>query len=127
MDKPQGFIGRDALARQKAEGGYKRRLLQFKLRDPQPLLHHAEIIYRNGQPAGYIRAGAYGFTLGASVGLGFIESDTVITATDIAADSWEIEVAVERYAADASLRPFFDPEMKKLGVEMTAAMPAACY
>ena len=25
-------------------------------------------IYRNGQFAGYMRAGAYGFTLGASVG-----------------------------------------------------------
>ena len=114
LDKPHGFIGREALAKQRALGGYKRRLLQFKLRDAQPLLHHAEMIYRNGEPVGYIRAGAYGFTVGASVGLGFIESSEVITAEAIARDQWEIEVAGQRHTADASLRPLYDPEMKKI-------------
>jgi len=114
FDKPDGFIGRDALAKQKAEGGFKRRLLQFKLDDPEPLLHHAELIYRNGQFAGYMRAGAYGFTLGASVGLGFVESDQVITAEHVNSDHWEIEIADVRYKAVASLRPLFDPMMERI-------------
>lgn len=114
LDKPEGFLGCEALARQKAGGGLKRRLLQFKLHDAQPLLHHAETIYRNGEPAGYIRAGAYGFTLGAAVGLGFIESDQPITAQHVAEDEWAIDVAGVRYSADASLRPFFDPAMTRI-------------
>ncbi len=114
LDKPGGFMGQDALARQKQEGGYNRRLLQFRLQDAQPLLHHAETVYRNGQPAGYIRAGAYGFTLGGAVGLGFIESDGPITADQIAGDTWEIDVAGVRYPADASLRPLLDPTMQRI-------------
>jgi 4-methylaminobutanoate oxidase (formaldehyde-forming) len=114
LDKPNGFIGRNALAAQKAEGGFKYRLLQFKLHDPEPLLHHAELIYRNGQFAGYIRAGAYGFTLGASVGLGFVESDEIITADHVKDAQWEIEIAGTRFAAEASLRPLFDPSMERI-------------
>jgi len=114
LDKPGGFIGRDALVKQKAEGGFKRRLLQFKLNDPEPLLYHAEVIYRNGQFAGHIRAGAYGFTLGASVGLGFVESDEFITAEHVKSDDWEIEIAGKRYAAEASLRPMYDPMMEHI-------------
>ncbi len=77
---------------QKAGGGYKRRLLQFRLHGPEPLIHHAELIFRNGRFAGYIRAGAYGFTLGASVGLGFVESGEFYTADHVGGDSWEIDI-----------------------------------
>lgn len=41
--KPGGFIGREALLRQK-ERGVTRRLVQFALRDPLPLLYHNEPI-----------------------------------------------------------------------------------
>src|SRR5690606_13778781 len=40
------FIGREAVLRKKAEG-VSRRLLQFKLRDPEPLLYHNEPIWRD--------------------------------------------------------------------------------
>ena len=114
LDKPGGFIGRDALAAQKSEGGFKRRLLQFKLEDAEPLLYHAEVIYHNGKFAGYIRAGAYGFTIGAAVGLGFVESDEIITADNVNNDLWEIEIGNKRYKALASLRPLFDPTMERI-------------
>ena len=114
LDKPSGFIGQKALAEQKASGALTRRLLQFKLEDPEPLLHHAEIIYRNGEFAGYIRAGAYGFTLGAAVGLGFVESKTPITIEHVKNDNWEIQIGNRLYAAIASLRPLFDPTMERI-------------
>jgi 4-methylaminobutanoate oxidase (formaldehyde-forming) len=114
LEKPDGFIGQKALAEQKSKGGLNRRLLQFKLDDPEPLLYHAEVIYRNGEFAGYIRAGAYGFTLGASVGLGFVESDQPITADHVKQDCWEIQIANKRYSACASLRPLYDPMMEKI-------------
>jgi 4-methylaminobutanoate oxidase (formaldehyde-forming) len=114
LDKADGFIGRDALAELKLAGTPTRRLLQFKLRSPDPLLHHAEAIYRNGEVAGYMRAGAYGFSLGAAVGLGFIESVEPITSQHVLEDRWEIDIAGTLYAADASLRPMFDPGMTRI-------------
>jgi 4-methylaminobutanoate oxidase (formaldehyde-forming) len=43
FDKAGGFIGRDALLRQR-EAGVKKRLVQFLLQDSQPLLYHNEPI-----------------------------------------------------------------------------------
>ena len=44
LDKPGGFIGRDAVLAQKAAGPLTRRLVQVRLLDPEPLMHHAEIV-----------------------------------------------------------------------------------
>jgi glycine cleavage system aminomethyltransferase T len=54
LDKP--FIGRDAVAAMKAAGPPRRRLVQVLVREPEPFLHHAEIVRRNGAPVGYVRA-----------------------------------------------------------------------
>ena len=64
---------------------------------------------RDGEITGYISSGAYGFTLGASVGMGYAHHPDGITKELIASGDWEIEIAGERHPADASLRAFFDP------------------
>ena len=74
LDKPGGFIGREAALRQKAAGVPKRRLVQVLVKDPEPLLFHAEVVHRNGKPVGYVRAGSYGHTLGGAVGLAMVEA-----------------------------------------------------
>ena len=74
FDKPGGFIGREALLEQK-ENGLPKRLLQFKLRDPEPLLYHNEPIWRNDEIVGHITSGAYGHSLGACIGLGYVHTD----------------------------------------------------
>ncbi len=114
LDKPSGFIGRDALARQKQEGVPQRRLVQFILDDPEPLLYHGEVIWRNEERVGFIRAGAYGHTLGASVGLGYVESRERPTKRYLEEGNWEIEIALERHSARASLRPLYDPQGKRI-------------
>ncbi len=114
LDKPGGFVGRDALARQKAEGGPRRRLLQFLLEDPEPLLHHGEVIWRDGARVGYLRVGAYGFTLGAAVGLGLVEAGEPVGKRWVEAGRWEIEIAGRRHPARASLQPLYDPQLKRV-------------
>jgi 4-methylaminobutanoate oxidase (formaldehyde-forming) len=116
LDKPGGFVGRDALARQKALGPPKRRLLQFLLEDPEPLLHHGEVVWRDGARVGYVRVGAYGFTLGAAVGLGFVEAGEPVTKQWVDSARWEIEIAGTRFAARASLRPLYDPRLERVKV-----------
>jgi 4-methylaminobutanoate oxidase (formaldehyde-forming) len=109
LDKPGGFIGREALLRQR-EAGIKKRLVQFQLRSPEPLLYHNEPIWRGDSIAGFIRSGMYAHTLGAAVGLGYV-TDAV---GGIDADAYEIEVAGVRQPALASLRPLYDPKQERI-------------
>jgi 4-methylaminobutanoate oxidase (formaldehyde-forming) len=114
FEKPAGFIGRDALLRLK-ESGLRYRMPQFLLEDPEPLLYYGEVIYRDGVPVGYIMAGDYGHTLGASVGVGPVENEGGIVSVDfIKSGSYEIDIAGVRYPAKASLRPMYDPQLKRV-------------
>lgn len=114
LKKPDGFIGKEAALKQKESGPMKRRLVQVMVKDPEPLLFHAEIVLRNGRPVGYVRAGSYGFTLGGAVGLAMIEAGEPIDAAYLQAGTWELEIAGKKYPAMASLRPLYDPENKKI-------------
>nr|NIS39333.1 aminomethyl transferase family protein [Desulfuromonadales bacterium] len=109
FEKPDGFVGRDALQRQKEAGPLAKRLVMFKLKDPEPVLFGEEVIWMDGRIAGYISSGAYGFTLGASVGMGYVRHPDGVTKDLVESAIWEIEIAGERYPAEASLRAFYDP------------------
>jgi 4-methylaminobutanoate oxidase (formaldehyde-forming) len=109
LDKPGGFIGKEAVIKQKESRILKQRFVQFLLEDSEPLLYHGEQIYRDGKRVGYVRSGAYGFTLGGAVGLGFVENGEGVTADLIKDGKFEIEVNGVRYPAKASLRPMYDP------------------
>jgi 4-methylaminobutanoate oxidase (formaldehyde-forming) len=108
LHKPDGFIGRDALIEQK-RAGLRRRLVQFKLKSPEPLLYHNEPIWRGGSIVGFIRSGMFAHTLGAAVGLGYVDAAPGGGSDDLDADGYEIEVAGVRHPATASLRPLYDP------------------
>ena len=114
FDKPGGFIGREALLEQKAAGELKRRLVQFLITDPEPLLYHGEPVFRDGVRVGYIRSGAYGHTLGGAVGLGYVENDEGVSVDYVKSGRFEIEVAGEKYAARASLKPLYDAGNQRL-------------
>ncbi|HRI54230.1 MAG TPA: FAD-dependent oxidoreductase [Pseudomonadota bacterium] len=115
LKKPGGFLGRDAVLAKKAAGPLTRRLVQVLLKDPEPLMFHAEVVRRDGRPVGYIRAASYGFTLGGAVGLAMIEGGAQpIDQAFLDAGSWEVEIAGRRYPAVASLRPLYDPDMKRI-------------
>lgn len=113
FDKPGGFIGRDALLKQK-EAGLNRRLVAFALEDPAPLLYHEEPIYRNGVKIGSTTSGMFGHTVGTSLALGYIEHEGGADKEFIQAGEFEIEVAAERVPARASLRPFYDPGHERI-------------
>lgn len=114
FDKPGGFIGRDALLRLK-ESGLRYRMPQFLLEDPEPMMYYGEIIYRDGVPVGNIMAGAYGHTLGASIGVGPVESEDGTVSVDfIKSGTYEIDIAGVRYPAKVSLRPMYDPKLQRV-------------
>jgi 4-methylaminobutanoate oxidase (formaldehyde-forming) len=114
LDKPGGFLGRDAVAAQKASGPLRKRLLQILVTDPEPMLFHAEVVRRDGVAVGYVRAASYGFTLGGAVGLAMIEADQAIDTAWIDSGEWTVEIADRIWPARASLRPLYDPANEKI-------------
>jgi 4-methylaminobutanoate oxidase (formaldehyde-forming) len=114
LKKPGGFIGKDAVVAQKQRGPLTRRLLQILIKDPEPMMFHAEIVRRNGNGVGYIRAASYGHTLGGAVGLAMIDAGEPIDQKYLDGGTWEVDIAGTRYPAVASLRPLYDPENKKV-------------
>jgi glycine cleavage system aminomethyltransferase T/glycine/D-amino acid oxidase-like deaminating enzyme len=114
LTKPDGFIGSDAVAAAKAAGPPTRRLVQVLVADPDPMLFHAEVVLRDGRPVGYVRAGSYGFTLGGALGLVMVEAGQPVNQAYLDGGAWEVEIAGRRYPARVSLRPMYDPEMKRV-------------
>ena len=109
-----GFIGREAVLRRK-EAGLTRRLLQFRLEDPEPLLFHGEPILRDGEIVGQVTSGNYGHALGGAIGLGYVPCrEAGEPAEAMLASTYAIEVARRTFAAQASLRPMYDPEAARL-------------
>jgi 4-methylaminobutanoate oxidase (formaldehyde-forming) len=109
FDKPDGFVGRDALLKQHENRPLPSRLVQFLLEDPEPLLYGEEPIFHDGKPVGYLRSGAYGHTLGGAMGFGYVEHAAGVSAGFVKEGGFEIQVAGERFPARASLRPMYDP------------------
>ncbi len=114
FDKKGGFIGRDALLKQKETKVLKRRLVQFALDDPQPLLYHNEPIWCGGKILGDLTSGMYGHTIGTCLGMGYVSSEDGVSKEFLESNSFEIEVAGERYPARPSLTAFYDPKSERV-------------
>lgn len=112
-DKPE-FIGRDAVLRKK-QSGLEKRLMQFRLKDPEPLLYHNEPVLRDGEIVGFLSSGAYGHHLGGAIGLGYVPCKGE-AASDVLASSYQIDVAGARVEAEASLKPMYDPMAERVKI-----------
>ncbi|MFQ5523918.1 MAG: FAD-dependent oxidoreductase [Acidimicrobiia bacterium] len=114
LDKPGGFIGREAVKQQVAAGPPSRLLAQVLLLDPEPMLYHGEVVYRDGAAVGRVRSGSYGHTLGGAVGLVMVESDQPVTDAYLAEGAWRVDVAGVQYPARVSRRPLYDPRAERV-------------
>jgi 4-methylaminobutanoate oxidase (formaldehyde-forming) len=114
-DKNVNFIGRDALLKQKGQK-LPKRLLQFALENPEPLLYHNEPIYRNGEGVGHTTSANYGHHLGRAIAMGYVHNEAGIDAAWVASGKWEIEVGLKREPAKASLKPMYDPTSARMKV-----------
>jgi len=112
--KAGGFVGREALERQR-EAGLRRRLVAVALGRTDRMLYHNEPIWRNGELVGRISSAMFGHTVGAPLGLGYLANGGApVTPEWIAAGHYEVEVADERIPARVSLQPFYDPASERV-------------
>lgn len=111
-DKEGGFRGREALLVQRDRPRSKR-LIQFRLDDPDRLLHHDEPIFRDGVLVGRTSSGMWSYTEGACLAMGYLVRDDGsgegVTQEWLDEGRFEIEVATVRVPASTSIRSFYDP------------------
>jgi 4-methylaminobutanoate oxidase (formaldehyde-forming) len=109
-DKPD-FIGKKAVIN-KREVGLEKRLVQFQLTEPEPLLYHNEPIIRDSEIVGYISSGNYGHKLGGAIGMGYIPCEGE-SPEELLSSKFEIDVSGTICSAKASLKPLYDPLSKR--------------
>jgi 4-methylaminobutanoate oxidase (formaldehyde-forming) len=109
-DKPD-FIGKKAVIN-KREVGLEKRLVQFQLTEPEPLLYHNEPIIRDSEIVGYISSGNYGHKLGGAIGMGYIPCEGE-SPEELLSSKFEIDVSGTICTAKASLKPLYDPLSKR--------------
>jgi len=115
-DKAGGFLGREALLKQRGQALAKR-LVQVQLADDSvgaPLLYHEEPIVRDGVIVGSIKSGAWGQRLQKSLGMGYVSCADGVSKDWLQSGRWEVEVACRRYAARVQLEPWYDPKNERI-------------
>ncbi len=112
-DKDADFVGRAALEAQR-ELPRSKRLIQFRLHDPDRLLYHDEPILRDGVLVGRTSSGMWSYVAGSALAMGYVEHTDGVTKDWLEAGQWEIEVATERIPATPSIRSFYDPSNERV-------------
>jgi len=107
------FRGREALLKQR-ELPRTKRLIQFRLQDPETLLYHDEPIYRDGVLVGRTSSGMWSYVEGRALAMGYLANPDGVSKDWLDTGSFEIEVATRRIPATASIRSFYDPQNERV-------------
>jgi 4-methylaminobutanoate oxidase (formaldehyde-forming) len=104
------FIGRQAVE-QAVTDGPRRRLVSFRLEDPDPMLWGGELVLRDGEASGQVTSVAWSGTLGACVGLAYVwrRDRQAVTTEHLATGTYELNAGGRLHSATIGLRPPFDP------------------
>ena len=116
-NKADGFIGREALLRQKAFPQLSKRMVCLALVDDTeraPMIYHEEPVYRDGVNVGSSTSGAWGHRVGLSLGLAYVKHESGVTREWLESGKWEIELAWKRYPARVQFGSFYDPKGERI-------------
>ncbi len=119
LGKP-AFIGRSALAAQKATHGSATpyRIAAISVPDATerkgPYLIHNETVWKDGNIVGHVTSGGWGYRLGRMVGLVSLHRESGVDADWIAGGGFEVRIAGCTYPAEIQLKPFYDPAGLKM-------------
>jgi 4-methylaminobutanoate oxidase (formaldehyde-forming) len=108
------FLGREALEAQRARP-LPRLLAGFTVADPAVVLLGRETLLRDGARVGWLSSGGWGYTLGRSIGYGYVrDPESGVDAEKVLSGSYELEVATERVPAEVFLKSLHDPGMTRV-------------
>jgi glycine cleavage system aminomethyltransferase T len=104
LDKDVGFIGREALLRQRSSG-LRKRLVMFTFDDPGAYAWSGEPIVMNGEAVGELTSAGYSRALGRVVAMGYARSTSDLSDDLLLAARYAVEIAGERFAVTPHLQP----------------------
>ncbi|MGB5558136.1 MAG: FAD-dependent oxidoreductase, partial [Paracoccaceae bacterium] len=102
LRKNTPFMGREALEAAAGKPPAKR-FAGFTLDDPDAVLLGRETILRGGEPVGYLTSGGYGYTIGKSIGYGYVRNANGVTDDFLTSGGYELVVANETLPATLHL------------------------
>jgi 4-methylaminobutanoate oxidase (formaldehyde-forming) len=109
MKSSTPFLGRAAL--EAAQGKpLTKSLMTFTVEDPAAVLVGRETILRDGLAVGYLTSGGYGYSIGKSIGLGYVRHEAGVTEPWLTAGRYALVIAGAETPATLSLKPLVDPE-----------------
>ena len=108
VDKPGGFIGRQALVEAR-ERGPRVKLACLTLEDPRSVALGNEPVRIGGEIAGRVTTGGYGFTVGSSIAFAYLPPEHAAPGTEVA-----VEIFGEWIPGTVAQAPLFDPKGERI-------------
>ena len=105
LDKEE-FIGKDALAKQKAEGPAKK-IVGIELAD-KAIPRHGYAVLKDGEVIGEVTTGYHSISVDKSVCMALIDSRYAIMGTEV-----EIQIRKKTFAGTVCKKRFYDKHYKK--------------
>jgi 4-methylaminobutanoate oxidase (formaldehyde-forming) len=104
LDKPGGFVGDEALRREKAEG-VRRRLACLVLDDVRAVVLGGEPVLVDGDVAGRVTSGGQGYSPARSIAYAYLPVELAVPGTAVQVDLFGVH---EKATVERS--PLFDPQ-----------------
>lgn len=113
LKSDQPFLGREALVAQRARG-LPRRFAMFTVDDPEVVLLGRETLYRDGERVGWLTSGGFGYTVGKSIGFGYVRQPPEAAPDFLSRGSYALDVAGTRIPAQLHEAPLYDPKLERV-------------
>ena len=108
LDKPGGFIGQEALQREAATGP-RERLVPLVVDATDADAAAVSIVYDGSAQVGLVTSGGFGYRLGKSIALAYLNADVAVPGKQV-----EIEILGIRRQAVVGREPLYDPDNARL-------------
>ncbi len=107
LDKEGGFIGSDALAKQKAKGP-KRKLVGLEIDGPATARHGFEVLDMDGAVVGHITTGYNSISVGKNIAMAFVDARYAPLGSKL-----QVKVRRRLFPATVIKKRFYTPNYKK--------------
>ena len=108
LDKPGGFVGRDALVEAR-ERGPRVKLACLALSDPRSVALGNEPVRVGGEIVGRVTTGGYGFSVQTSIAFAYLPPEHAAPGTEVA-----VEIFGEWIDGVVATAPLFDPKGERI-------------
>jgi 4-methylaminobutanoate oxidase (formaldehyde-forming) len=116
-DKPDGFVGRDALLAVKEQGPPPDRVVSLVIGEVDVELFGNEPVLHHGEWVGYVRAAAFGHTVGGPVGLAQVHHEGGVTGDLLADGGFSVHTPDREVPVRLQIPPLYDPKRLRILAE----------